>query len=103
MTAQALVTRSAAEPSEVRVWPRSDGIVLACRLRTRIPDGFWHRPRSQARRGSGISVGDATSMLDRYWRSERCDRSPWRPKLDRLAYVSPESAAPHSEMSISPV
>ena len=36
MTAQALVTRSAAEPSEVRVWPRSDGIVLAGRLRTRI-------------------------------------------------------------------
>jgi hypothetical protein len=48
MAAQAAVTRLAAEPSEVRVWPRSEGIMLACRIRTRIPDGFWHRSRSQA-------------------------------------------------------
>ena len=48
-------------------------------------------------------MSDVRPMLDRYWRSERCGRSPWRPKLDRLAYVSPESAAPHPEMSISAV
>src|ERR1019366_6743812 len=34
------VMRFAAEPSEVRVWPRSDGIVLTGRLRTRIRKVF---------------------------------------------------------------
>jgi hypothetical protein len=61
---------------------------------------FGHQPRSQIRRGNlalaVISVGDAGSMLDRYWRSERCGWSPWRPKLDRLASLGPEMVTHHA-------
>ena len=104
------VMRFAAEPSEVRVWPRSDGIVLTGRLRTRIRKVFGivpgHRHDERARSGRYLSERcwiDAGSMLDRYWRSERCGRSLVATHADRLPYVSPESAAPHPEMSISAV
>jgi hypothetical protein len=95
------VMRFAAEPSEVRVWPRCDGIVLAGRLRTRIRTVFGivpgHRHDERVRSGRYLSERcwiDAGSMLDRYWRSERCGRSLAVAKAGSAAYISSESATP---------
>jgi hypothetical protein len=68
MTAQAAVTPLAAEPSEVRVWPPSDGIVLACQLRIRIRTVLASSQVTDTAGKltlAGISVEDARSMLDR--------------------------------------
>jgi len=71
------------------------------------PDGFWHRPRSQARRAklnlADISVSDARPMLDRYWRSERCGRSPVAPKAGSAALCRPGKCGGSLRMRTSAV